>query len=200
VKQIVSSILSHPNSRAPVFGRRCAAIYFLKGRAFPIAHFCVRNARAQAIVGKVFNMPQGAHRARYNLSQHKLSQQKNGPGKPGPFESINSRCKRARKSQRLEAANFQASESEVGKVAVACRDAGGGCEQAVDRGQQASENSGGRSEGGGVGLGHLGPLSEARRRAALRSGNNLGIPDASGNRFVCIAAIWRVQCNIGTLD
>jgi hypothetical protein len=33
---------------------------------------------AQAIVGEVFNMPQAAQRARYNLSQHKLSQQKNG--------------------------------------------------------------------------------------------------------------------------
>jgi hypothetical protein len=41
----------------------CATTYFLKGRAFPGAHFCVRNARAQAIVGAVFNMPQGAYRA-----------------------------------------------------------------------------------------------------------------------------------------
>jgi hypothetical protein len=65
---------------------------FLKGRAFPVAHFCVRNARAQAIVGEVFNMPQAAQHARYNLSQHKLSQQKMAPGKPGPFvESINSK-------------------------------------------------------------------------------------------------------------
>jgi hypothetical protein len=57
-------ILSHPTLIAPVFGRRSAAIYFLKGRAFPVAHFCVRNARAQVIVGAVFNMPQAAHRAR----------------------------------------------------------------------------------------------------------------------------------------
>jgi len=54
--------------------------------------------------------------------------------------------------------NFQASESEVGEIAVARRDARGGCEQAVDRGHQAAENSGRRSEGGCSGLGHLGPL------------------------------------------
>jgi hypothetical protein len=49
----------------------------------PDAHFCVRNARAQAIVGAVSNMPQGAHRARYNLSQYKLSQQKMAPENRG---------------------------------------------------------------------------------------------------------------------
>ena len=61
------------------------------------------------------------------------------------------------------------SESEVGEIAVARRDARGGCEQAVDRGHQAAENSRGRSEGGGSGLGHLGPLfwSAAARRAAF---------------------------------
>jgi hypothetical protein len=63
--------------------------------------------------------------------------------------------------------DLQALKTEIGKVAIARRDAGGGCEQAVDRGHQASENCGGKSEGCGGGLGHLGPLSEARQHAAL---------------------------------
>jgi hypothetical protein len=138
----------------------------------------------------MFNMPQAAHRARHNLSQHKLSQQKNGLGKPKPFRrKYYFERKRARKSQRYNPRILRASESEVGQIAVAYRGPGGGCEQAVDRGQQAGENSAGRSEGGGGGLGHLGPLSEARRRAVLRSENSLGIPDARDNGFVCIAAI-----------
>ena len=85
--------------------------------------------------------------------------------------------------------DLQASKTEIRKIAVAHCDAGAGREQAVDRGQQAGKNSGGRGNCGGSGLGHLGPLSGAQRHTALWSGANLGIPDARDNRFVCIAAI-----------
>jgi hypothetical protein len=41
---------------------------------------------------------------------------------------------------------------------------------------------------------------EAQRIAASWSGNNLRIPDASNNAFVCIAAYCRLQCSInGTI-
>jgi hypothetical protein len=40
------------------------------------------------------------------------------------------------------------------------------------------------------------PFSEAQRIAASLSGNNLRIPDASYNAFVCIAAYYLLQCNI----
>ena len=39
------------------------------------------------------------------------------------------------------------------------------------------------------------PFSEAQRIAASLSGNNLRIPDASNNAFVCIAAYSILQCN-----
>jgi hypothetical protein len=43
------------------------------------------------------------------------------------------------------------------------------------------------------------PFLERGDAPRYRLGANLGIPDASDNRFVCIAAIWRVQCNINGL-
>jgi hypothetical protein len=57
----------------------------------------------------MFNMPQGAHRARYNLSQHKLSQQKKWPRKNRSHfaKSIISKRKRARKSQRYNPRIFE---------------------------------------------------------------------------------------------
>jgi hypothetical protein len=39
------------------------------------------------------------------------------------------------------------------------------------------------------------PFPESGRAASL-SGDNLCIPDARYNLFVCIAAIWRLHCNI----
>src|ERR1700694_5083474 len=44
------------------------------------------------------------------------------------------------------------------------------------------------------------PFSEAQRIAASLSGNNLRIPDASYNAFVCIAAYYLLQCNIRPWD
>src|SRR6266567_209629 len=42
------------------------------------------------------------------------------------------------------------------------------------------------------------PFSEAQPITALRSGDNLRIPDASNNAFVCIAAFYPLQRNIAS--
>src|SRR3954468_8106044 len=87
--------------------------------------------------------------------------QRQWPRKPGPFaESITSTVGCAGQTAAAKAPDFVVLQPEIGQVAIARRDAGGGREQAVDRGHQAAKNCGGRSEGGGCGLGHLGPLSK----------------------------------------
>jgi hypothetical protein len=90
--------------------------FIFESRAFPVAHFCMRYATAQAIVGEVFNMPQAAQRARYNLSQYKLSQQKNGPG--AFAESIKFKVQASRKIAGLPILNFGAIRFQTMKKAA----------------------------------------------------------------------------------
>jgi hypothetical protein len=76
-------MLSHPISVRRSLAGVCAAIIFRKA-AFPFAHSCMRNARAQVIVREVSNMPQAAQSARGTTCRStKLSQQKMAPGNRG---------------------------------------------------------------------------------------------------------------------
>ena len=127
-------------------------------------------------------MPQAAQRARYNLSQYKLSQQKNGPR--AFAESIKFKVHASRKIAALLTANSQASESEVGDVAVA-HGVTRRLRAGFYRGHQAAEDSGGRSEGAAGGLGHLRPISGTLRRAAPSS---YGYLDTTNAKEVAIEA------------
>src|SRR3954451_13121695 len=80
--------------------------------------------------------------------------QRQWPRKPGPFaESITSTVGCAVQTAAAKMPDFVVLQPEIGQVAIARRDAGGGREQAVNRGHQAAKNCGGRSEAGGCGLG-----------------------------------------------
>jgi hypothetical protein len=76
----------------------------------------MRYATAQAIVGEVFNMPQAAQRARYNLSQYKLSQQKNG--RAHSPKVLNSKAQARRKIAALPILNVSATRFQTMKKAA----------------------------------------------------------------------------------
>jgi hypothetical protein len=88
------------------------------------------------------------------------------------------------------------SEADAGKVAVAIRDLGALHQQPVDGRHQAAEQGAGGRQYNGSSLGHCVPFLGGQPSAASSSGNNLCIPDAKDNVFVCIAAICRLQCSI----
>jgi len=69
-----------------------------------------------------------------------------------------------------ETLDLQASEPEIGEVAVTRSNAGAAHEQAIDRSDQPTENGAGRGEVGGSNIGHLDPFPGERRWAALGSG------------------------------
>ena len=88
------------------------------------------------------------------------------------------------------------SEPKVGELAVAHRRIGAAEQETVDRRQKAAKKTTGRGEWNRSGIGHFGLISGTRRAAASCSETNLGMPDASSNPFVCIAAFCLPQCNI----
>ena len=93
---------------------------------------------------------------------------------------------------------FERSEAEIGQVAIAGRSAGAGHERAINRGHQACEQPVGRGEAEQSNLEHCYPLLWcAVMRLCFDPGANLGIPDASGNPFVCIAATSLLHCSMG---
>jgi hypothetical protein len=75
-----------------------------------------------------------------------------------------------------------------------------GHQNMVDGSHQAAKQAGRRGEVEGSSFGHLGALVWRQPVAASSSESNLGIPDATHNPFVCIAAIYISQRNInGTI-
>jgi hypothetical protein len=109
--------------------------------------------------------------------------------KPGPFiQNSVFRPRPETKETIAETLDLQASKPGIGLVAIADRDPGAGHQKAVDGGHQAAQEAGGWSEAGGSSVGHDGPLFSRPQWAAVSSAADLGIPDASDNPSVCIAA------------
>jgi hypothetical protein len=75
-------------------------------------------------------------------------------------------------------------EPKIRQVTVADRDAGARHQQTIDGRHQAAEQGGGRREAESCSLGHVDSLCGSGSSVV----HNLGIPDASHNSFVCIAA------------
>jgi hypothetical protein len=104
--------------------------------------------------------------------------QKNGPGNRGHKSKV--------REENVGAATRGASKPllglkpKIGEVAITDGNAGAGRQQAVDRGHQAAEQSGGGREPDSSSLGHLSPLFLAGGRWPPRlSAANLCIPDAT---------------------
>ena len=90
-----------------------------------------------------------------------------------------------------------ASEAEAGQVAVAQRNARRSRQRAINRGEQTGDEGGVGREADSSSLGQDDSLSwRAAPGAASVSGNNLCIPDAKSNGFVCIAAFLLLQRNM----
>src|SRR3979490_38955 len=88
-------------------------------------------------------------------------------------------------------------EAGTGEVAVAVGYLGALHQEPVEQRQEAAEQGIGRRQRNSDSLGQWCPLFVgAQRSAGSSSGNNLCIPDAKNNGFVCIAAICRLQCSI----
>jgi hypothetical protein len=88
------------------------------------------------------------------------------------------------------------SEAEIGKVAVAYRDAGVRHQQAIDGDHHPIEQAGGRCDGKGCSLGHFWYSSDGNWLPRCSLESNLGMPDASNNPFVCMAAYSSLQRSI----
>src|SRR6266702_4499080 len=123
---------------------------------------------------------------------------KNGPENRGHSSKVLTSTAGSAKSPASETVHLLGSEAEMREVAIAQCGAGRGHQHTVDGGQQTAEQGGGWREADGSSLGHCRPLSEAQPITALRSGDNLRIPDASNNTFVCIAAFYLLQRNIAS--
>jgi hypothetical protein len=81
-------------------------------------------------------MSQGVAR----LSMRQESNNENGPGDRGHSSKVLRQPWGVRvKPRRRKCLIFGVLQPEIGQVSIARRDAGGGCEQAVDRGHQAAE-------------------------------------------------------------
>lgn len=89
------------------------------------------------------------------------------------------------------------SETEVRQIAVAVRNLRAGHQSAVDGGEEAAEQARGGRKGDCGGLGHLGSRVAGRRWPSRRFEREVMYTRCQNNGFVCIAAIWPVQCSIG---
>jgi hypothetical protein len=118
------------------------------------------------------------------------------PRKPGPKVRMKCSGLTRRSVNATALQRFQRLQAGIRQVAVAYRNAGAGHEQPIDGGHEPAEQAGSLKGGKGSGLGHFGPLCEGSQRAAFRSETNLGIPDATHNLSVCIAAYKILQRNI----
>jgi hypothetical protein len=87
-------------------------------------------------------------------------------------------------------------EAEIRRFVVAIGDGGTRHQQTVDGGHKAAEKAGRRCEVQRGGVGHFVPLFRSSGLLGCFPEPNLGIPDASNNLFVCIAAYYLSQCNI----
>jgi hypothetical protein len=88
------------------------------------------------------------------------------------------------------------SEAEIGKVAVAYRDAGVRHQEAIDGDHHPIEQAGGRCDGKECSLGHFWYSSDGNWLPRCSLESNLGMPDASNNPFVCMAAYSSLQRSI----
>src|SRR5260370_33790388 len=83
---------------------------------------------------------------------------KNGPENRGHSSKVLTRPPVAQKARLSETLHLQASEAEIGEIAVAHSHAGARHQQAVDSGHQAAEHGSGRREAVGSSFGPCRPL------------------------------------------
>src|SRR5260370_23312796 len=83
---------------------------------------------------------------------------KNGPENRGHSSKVLTKPPVAQKARLSETLHLQASEAEIGEIAVAHSHAGARHQQAVDSGHQAAEHGSGGREADGSSFGHCRPL------------------------------------------
>src|SRR5882757_1754579 len=102
-------------------------------------HSCIRYAKSS----KRYTVAARKCRSDFCLRQFGQGAQKNGPGKTGAVRRKYDFGQRYEtKNVILQTLDSQASETEIGKVAIAHRDAGASHQQAIDGRHQAAEYSG----------------------------------------------------------
>jgi hypothetical protein len=134
---------------------------------------------------------------------------KNGPGRTGATNGRSAFRNQLGCGGGILLQCDQRSETEIREIAVAHCDAGVRHQNAIDGGREAAEYRDGRrdAERGGLGhcslghcgLGHLDPLLRGQRRCIIFRAN-LGMPDASNNPSVCIAAYCVLQRSIDVVE
>jgi hypothetical protein len=102
-------------------------------------HSCIRYAKSS----KRYTVAARKCRSDFCLRQFGHASQKNGPGKTGAIRRKYDFGRRSEtKDVVLQTLDSQASETEIGKVAIAHRDAGASHQQAINDRHQAAEYSG----------------------------------------------------------
>jgi hypothetical protein len=127
----------------------------------------------------------------------KTTGQKNDPGKPGSFvESSVSGTVPERKNRSHKRRIRKTLKAGIGQVAVPYCNARAGHQPTVDGSHKPTERADCWDGVKRSGFGHFGPPSGEPRRAAMASGANLGIPDASSNLSYCMAPCILLQRDI----